>query len=105
MKSSSELYLNNGDLTFTGMNLNFDEGAIGDFDNDGFLDVMNDGNFYRNNGNNSKAMIRPDQKSLRNLNKIAVHKWGIIAPDDFDTYTSNMLINQKTLMSENAKFA
>ena len=52
---SSELYLNNGDLTFTGMSLNFDEGAIGDFNNDGFLDVMNDGNFYANttaNGNN-----------------------------------------------------
>lgn len=52
---SSELYLNNGDRTFTGMSLNFDEGAIGDFNNDGFLDVMNDGNFYANttaNGNN-----------------------------------------------------
>lgn len=50
---SSELYLNNGDLTFTGQNLNFDEGAIGDFNNDGFLDVMNDGNFYANNGNSN----------------------------------------------------
>ena len=50
---SSELYLNNGDLTFTGQNLNFDEGAIGDFNNDGFLDVMNDGNFYANTGNSN----------------------------------------------------
>lgn len=48
---SDELYLNNGDLTFTGQNLNFDEGAIGDFDNDGFLDVVNDGNLYINDGN------------------------------------------------------
>jgi hypothetical protein len=50
---ASEIYLNNGDLTFTGMNLNFDEGAIGDFNNDGFLDVMNAGNFYENNGNSN----------------------------------------------------
>jgi hypothetical protein len=48
---SNELYMNNGDMTFTGMNLSFDEGAIGDFNNDGFLDVVNDGNFYRNDGN------------------------------------------------------
>ena len=53
---SSELYLNNGDRTFTGMNLNFDEGAIGDFNNDGFLDVMNDGNFYANDGNSNNWM-------------------------------------------------
>jgi hypothetical protein len=48
---SRELYLNNGDLTFTGINLSFDEGAIGDFNNDGFLDVVNDGNLYVNDGN------------------------------------------------------
>jgi hypothetical protein len=48
---SAELYLNNGDLTFTGQNLNFDEGGIGDFNNDGFLDVVNDGNLYINDGN------------------------------------------------------
>ncbi len=48
---SSELYLNNGDLTFTGQNLPFDEGAIGDLNNDGFLDVVNDGNLYINDGN------------------------------------------------------
>ncbi len=46
-----EIYLNNGDLTFTGINLPFDEGAIGDFNNDGFLDVVNDGNLYINDGN------------------------------------------------------
>ncbi|GHC49040.1 FG-GAP-like repeat-containing protein [Ulvibacter litoralis] len=48
---SNEIYLNNGDLTFTGMSLDFDEGAIGDFNNDGFLDVVNDGNLFINNGN------------------------------------------------------
>lgn len=47
---SRELYLNNGDLTFTGINLPFDEGAISDLNNDGYLDVANDGNLYINNG-------------------------------------------------------
>ncbi len=50
---SKELYINNGDLTFTGIDLPFDEGAIGDLNNDGFLDVVNDGIFWRNNGNSN----------------------------------------------------
>jgi hypothetical protein len=45
-----ELYINNGDLTFTGINLPFDEGAISDLNNDGYLDVANDGNLYINDG-------------------------------------------------------
>ncbi len=48
---SRELYINNGDMTFTGIDLSFDEGGIGDFNNDGFLDVANDGVIYYNNGN------------------------------------------------------
>ncbi|MBT0607480.1 FG-GAP-like repeat-containing protein [Aequorivita echinoideorum] len=48
---SKELYLNNGDMTFTGQDLSFDEGGIGDFNNDGFLDVVNDGNLWINAGN------------------------------------------------------
>ena len=48
-----ELYLNNGDLTFTGQNLPFDEGGIGDFNNDGFLDVVRGGNVYINDGNDN----------------------------------------------------
>ncbi len=50
---SRELYLNNGDMTFTGQDLTFDEGGIGDFNNDGFLDVVNDGNLYINDGNDN----------------------------------------------------
>jgi len=48
---SRELYLNNGDGTFTGYDLNFDEGGIGDFNNDGFLDVVRSGNLWLNEGN------------------------------------------------------
>ncbi|PKA83430.1 putative secreted protein (Por secretion system target) [Ulvibacter sp. MAR_2010_11] len=50
---SKELYINNGDMTFTGINLSFDEGAIGDFNNDGFLDVVNDGDLWLNQGNSN----------------------------------------------------
>ncbi len=50
---SNELYINNGDLTFTGIDLPFDEGGIGDFNNDGFLDVVNDGNLWINDGNSN----------------------------------------------------
>jgi hypothetical protein len=50
---SKELYINNGDLTFTGIDLPFDEGAIGDLNNDGFLDVVNDGILWTNNGNSN----------------------------------------------------
>ncbi len=39
-QNGKEMYINNGDLTFTGMDLDFSEGAIGDLNNDGFLDVQ-----------------------------------------------------------------
>ncbi len=50
---SRELYINNGDMTFTGIDLPFDEGAIGDFNNDGFLDVVKSGNLWINDGNSN----------------------------------------------------
>lgn len=50
---NNELYLNNGDLTFTGQNLSFDEGGIGDFNNDGFLDVVRNSNVFLNDGNDN----------------------------------------------------
>ncbi len=50
---SKELYLNNGDLTFTGIDLPFDEGGIGDFNGDGFLDVVNNGDLWINDGNSN----------------------------------------------------
>lgn len=50
---NSELYLNNGDLTFTGQDLSFDEGGIGDFNNDGFLDVTYGSTLMMNDGNDN----------------------------------------------------
>lgn len=53
-QNNKELYLNNGDLTFTGYDLPFSEGGIGDLNNDGFLDVQFDNQVFLNvpNANN-----------------------------------------------------
>ena len=47
-QNNKELYLNNGDLTFTGYDLPFSEGGIGDLNNDGFLDVQFNNKIYFN---------------------------------------------------------
>ena len=53
-QNGKEIYLNNGDLTFTGFDLSFSEGGIGDLNNDGFLDVQFGNKVYYNvpNANN-----------------------------------------------------
>ena len=49
----NQLYINNGDLTFTGQNLSFYRGGIGDFNNDGFLDVVDRNRIHMNDGNDN----------------------------------------------------
>ncbi|MEC4050041.1 FG-GAP-like repeat-containing protein [Flavobacterium sp. SUN046] len=53
-QNNKELYLNNGNLTFTGYDLPFSEGGLGDLNNDGFMDVQFNNIVYLNtpNGNN-----------------------------------------------------
>ena len=53
-QNNKELYLNNGDLTFTGYYLPFSDGGINDLNNDGFLDVQFNNQVYLNvpNANN-----------------------------------------------------
>ncbi len=46
-----QLYLGNGDLTFTGQTLPVTPGAIADLNNDGFLDVVHQGDVFINQGN------------------------------------------------------
>ncbi|MCW8980698.1 MAG: FG-GAP-like repeat-containing protein [Altibacter sp.] len=79
---SRELYLNNGNLTFTGVDLPFDEGAIGDFNNDGFLDVANDGDLWINNGNSNNWIKVALEGVASNLNGIGARieiygDWGM----------------------------
>ena len=47
----NELYLNNGDMTFTGQSLPFRPGAIGDFNNDGYMDGTCRSQLWTNDGN------------------------------------------------------
>jgi hypothetical protein len=67
---SSEMYLNNGDMTFTGYNLPFDEGAIADYNNDGFLDVAHNGNLWINQGNSNNYVKVALQGVQSNANGI-----------------------------------
>jgi hypothetical protein len=48
---TNEMHWNNGDGTFTAAQLGFDSGGIGDYNDDGFLDVVAGNNIYMNNGN------------------------------------------------------
>lgn len=79
---SKELYINNGDMTFTGIDLPFDEGAIGDFNNDGFLDVANDGDLWINQGNSNNWVKVGLEGVQSNLNGIGARveiygDWGM----------------------------
>lgn len=48
---TDQLYLGNGDLTFTAQNTPIIPGAIADLNNDGFLDVTKNGQTWLNEGN------------------------------------------------------
>lgn len=47
---AGDIYLNNGDMTFSPINVSFDDGGIGDFNNDGFLDVIRGNVLWMNDG-------------------------------------------------------
>ena len=47
-QNTKELYINNGNLTFTAYDLGFNEGALGDLNNDGFLDLQFGNTVYYN---------------------------------------------------------
>ncbi len=53
-QNSKELYINNGNMTFTGYDIAVSEGGIGDFNNDGFMDIQSGSNVYYNSGNPNK---------------------------------------------------
>lgn len=49
--AGNTIYFNNGDLTFTPVQVAATNGPIGDLNNDGFLDVLNGNTIYFNNTN------------------------------------------------------
>ncbi len=79
---ADEMYLNNGDGTFTPYDLNFDSGGIGDFNDDGFLDVINGNSLWINDGNDNNWLKVGCEGILSNLNGIGARieiygDWGI----------------------------
>ena len=46
-----ELHLNNGNMTFSGIDLPFSSGGLGDFNNDGFIDVVFGNDLWINDAN------------------------------------------------------
>lgn len=79
---SQELYLNNGDGTFTGQDLSFDSGGIADLNGDGFLDVVSGNSLWINNGNDNNYVMFSLEGIFSNLNGIGSRveiygDWGI----------------------------
>ncbi|RZJ71824.1 FG-GAP-like repeat-containing protein [Flavobacterium sp.] len=80
-ENGKELYLNDGDGTFTGYDLPFGQGGIADLNNDGFLDVQSGSNIWMNNGNANKWVKVTLQGVASNRNGIGarveiVGAWG-----------------------------
>jgi hypothetical protein len=69
-QNSKELYINNGNMTFTGYDLPFSEGAIGDLNNDGFLDVQFNNKVYFNTPNQNNWLTVTLQGTQSNRNGI-----------------------------------
>ncbi|MEM7101478.1 MAG: FG-GAP-like repeat-containing protein [Bacteroidota bacterium] len=77
-----ELYINNGNMTFTGVDLPFDDGGIGDFNNDGFLDVIKNNALWLNDGNDNNWIKIVTEGIVSNKNGIGARveiygDWGI----------------------------
>ena len=79
---SHQLYLNNGNNTFTGQALSVDEGGVGDLDNDGDLDIVNGNTLYTNTSNNSNNWLKINTIGVAsNLNGIGA-RVEITTPDN-----------------------
>lgn len=69
------MYRNNGNLTFTNINLPVDEGAIGDLNNDGWLDYQIGSTVYMNNGGTNHWIKVALQGIISNNNGIGSRLW------------------------------
>ena len=80
-QNTKQLYINNGNLTFTGYLLNVNEGGIGDFNNDGFLDIQfNNKIFYAvpNSNNWLKVNLKGIQSNSNGIGaRVEIYgSWG-----------------------------
>ncbi len=65
-----QIMFNNGNMTFSPMQYPFVPGPCGDLNNDGFIDVQNNGKVYYNNGNGNKYVKLSLQGVQSNRNGI-----------------------------------
>jgi hypothetical protein len=98
-QNNRELYINNGNLTFTGYDLPFSEGAIGDLNNDGFLDVQMGTNVYINtpNQNNWLKVTLQGIQSNRNGIGAKVEIYGPWGKQTREIKSGNGFSHQSTL--------
>ena len=80
---SKEIYINNGDFTFTGIDFGFDDGGIGDFNNDGWLDIISGNTIQMNNAEGGNNWVKINTQGIvSNRNgigaRVEIHgAWGI----------------------------
>ena len=98
-QNSKELYLNNGNLTFTGYDLSFSEGGIGDLNNDGFLDVQFNNQVYYNlpNANNWIKINLQGIQSNRNGIGARIEIYGAFGKQIREIKSGNGFSHQSTL--------
>jgi hypothetical protein len=98
-QNGKELYLNNGNLTFTGYDLSFSEGGIGDLNNDGFLDVQFNNQVFYNvpNGNNWIKINLQGIQSNRNGIGARVEIYGPFGKQIREIKSGNGFSHQSTL--------
>jgi ASPIC and UnbV/Secretion system C-terminal sorting domain/FG-GAP-like repeat len=98
-QNGKELYINNGNLTFTGYDLPFSEGAIGDLNNDGFLDLQYSNKVYYNVPNANKWITIKLQGIQSNRNGIGarVELYGVWGKQIRDIRSGTGFSHQSTL--------
>jgi len=70
MGGGNKIMFNNGDMTFSPADYSFTNGAVGDLDNNGFLDIRNGSTIYYNDGNDNNWITINLQGIQSNYNGI-----------------------------------
>lgn len=98
-QNNKELYLNNGDLTFTGYDVAFSKGGIGDLNNDGFLDVQYANQVYYNVPNANNWIKINLQGNGSNINGIGarIEIYGTFGKQIREIKSGNGFAQQSTL--------